>query len=237
MTTRLFAAFVLLVGCGEVQKVDPDATAGSDDASSDGDMPSDGSLTTSCDDTFGDTTIDPVIWTLADPDNTPVVVAETGDHLRITVPSHSGGTSLGGNALQSKTAFSFTSIEVQVEALAIPTDPETQVYFQVGDATKSVGFSMYGNTHIHAGINGAGNTVAFSPTNDRHWRIRESGGMVTLETGPDKMTWTTRYSATTPAMTSPQIRVGAGLDVGPGGIFEVDNIAVHVAGGATCPLQ
>jgi hypothetical protein len=234
MRTTRFALLALLAGCGEVKSLALDAS-GSDGPGSDGagdDAPPSGT----CDDAFADAAIDATIWKLADVDNTPVVITETANRLRITIPAHSGGTSLGSNTLVSAKAFAFADLDVRLEPFAIPADPETQIFFFVVDGTKQVGFSMYGNTHLHASINGQGMTVPFSPTADRFWRIHQGNGGVSLETSPDRAAWTVRHSGVV-AMTAPEIRIGAQLDVGAGGVFEVEGIEMLVAGGASCPLR
>lgn len=130
----------------------------------------------------------------------------TGGQLQVVLPT----TATYDNFLSTGdvTFYDLTSSSVMVELVQAPnaSAPSAQVYFMVTDqpyltaATNYEAFQVGdgGNVtfkELVAGVADSTN-IAYSSTNHRWLRLRESGGTIFWDTSPDGVTWTNRRSKT-----------------------------------------
>jgi hypothetical protein len=172
--------------------------------------------TSSLVDTF--TTLNTGVWT-ATGATLPAVV-----NGRLKTPVLGTYTSVNTGAVR----YTLTGSQFAVELVVAPNkgNGTTQAFLTLlsdpTDATKTGLEFTYTNGALLARRwnAGTGTTLAaatYNPANHRWWRIRESGGTVFWETGPDGSTWpTTVYSAASSTLTgvnlaSLRVELGAGF--------------------------
>lgn len=105
-----------------------------------------------------------------------------------------------GNGGYSNMTFKESFIQGLVTVQAGTTTVDTA--FKLLNDTYTVAcYFVYSNTNLYAsktfnGVDSNITSIAYSSTNMAYWRIRESGGFIYYEYGPDGLGWTTLTTTT-----------------------------------------
>lgn len=181
-------------------------------------------------DAFNGASVDTGLWTINPGSSSTVGVV--GGRLRITPLAANDYASL-----VSAAGYILTGSEY---AVALPVaanvgNGTTETMVRVYDGGFSNYFRLYvagspQNLIFHTHVGGTDNyyTLAtYNPAAHLHWRLRESGGTLYVETSPDRATWTTQRSQATPfALTTTYLNLVAGYygtEPSPG-YAEYDNL-------------
>ena len=149
-------------------------------------------------DDFNDNSLNAAKWSLYAP-SSPATVSEIGQQLQIALPASTATY----NGVVSNATYDMRGATVQVE-LSQPVSQagwaENRLQIEK-DAANSLMINVgAGSILFRQTVNGAQDqaVISYDFTAHRHWRIRHDAGsnVVSFETSPDAVTWTTRKTAT-----------------------------------------
>jgi hypothetical protein len=156
----------------------------------------------------------------------------SGGTLHIDLPQNAAGDA----RLLSRNYYALTDSEIVVEAVSMPSSvPATYVFLGIegdNDHRFSIGIDGADLNVDYSPDDGANwfnqYTTGFSPTLDRWWRIRESGGKLFADVSGNGVNWTELVSFTAPADLLGPVRVelsgGAHAGVPGGTEGQFDNL-------------
>lgn len=114
------------------------------------------------------------------------------------------------NSLTTATAYEIQGSEIAFQIPTVPTGGTGAVfsaYIGPGPTLTNTNLEFEysvatGNLVLRnnvAGVDATPTTLTYNATTHQWWRIRESGGSITMDTSPDGSTWTTRRTISTPS--------------------------------------
>jgi hypothetical protein len=164
-----------------------------------------------------------------------------GDYGTVSVSGGQCGcdATTGESGIYSQSGYTLTASYLLAKITPYTGGTGPYAYFQAavssGDGGAGIGYSagnIYGYWISSTGTQTNLTSITYNATSHAWWRIREASGTTYMDTAPDGVTWTNRWSVTDPSgvsYTSLLVQFGAGISSGTAGNAYIADVNISTA--------